>query len=192
MNFMYKNQQVMKKISSIILLIGLIWCANAQAPYHHSIGATLGNMNAVSYKTFFTDNIAFSVDAGFKWTLTSATYHEKQTGFVWHEAMIPMTIEVNPNVMYEGSTNVNGLHWLAGAGLSAGYAWSTYHDTWGTYKTYYGKLGVNAIGGVEYRFRFPLTLQADFRPGFGLLFNNHYNVTYFDWGLFVGARYIIQ
>ena len=55
-----------------------------------------------------------------------------------------------------------------------------------------GKLGVNAIGGVEYRFRFPLTLQADFRPGFGLLFNNHYNVTYFDWGLFVGARYIIQ
>lgn len=128
----------MKKISSIILLIGLIWCANAQAPYRHSIGATVGNtIFAVSYKTFFTDNIAFSVDAGLKWTLTSATYHEKQTGFVWHEAMIPMTIEVNPNVMYEGSTNVNGLHWLAGAGLSAGYAWSTYHDTWGTYKTYY-------------------------------------------------------
>ena len=190
---MYKNQQVMKKISSIILLIGLIWCANAQAPYHHSIGATLGNMNAVSYKTFFTDNIAFSVDAGFKWTLTSATYHDKQTGYVWHEAMTPMTIEVNPNVMYEGSTNVNGLHWLAGVGLSVGYYSEKYYDWFdGIHKYHFCKFGVNAIGGVEYRFRFPLTLQADFRPGYGLLCGKYYNIHYFDWGVNVGVRYTIQ
>ena len=182
----------MKKLSALLLLLGLVVALNAQAPYRHSVGVTLGNMEAFSYKTFFTDHLALSVDAGFKWTVTPATYHEKSTSYVWHGMTTPMTIEVNPNLMYERGTNVDGLHWLVGGGLSAGYAWSTYSSSWGIYKSYYGKIGVNAIGGVEYKFNFPLTLQADFRPGFGLLFNDHYNVTYFDWGVFVGARYTIQ
>lgn len=72
----------MKKISFIVLIMSLIVAVNAQAPYRHSIGVTLGNMEAFSYKTFFTDHLALSVDAGFKWTVTPATYHEKSTSYV--------------------------------------------------------------------------------------------------------------
>ena len=180
-------------MSALLLLLGLVVALNAQAPYRHSIGGTAGlNMFALSYKTFFTDHLALSVDAGYKWTPTLVTFHEKQTSYVWNRFLFPMAIEVNPNLMYERGTNVNGLHWLVGGGVSAGYAWVTYSNEWGIYKSFYGKLGVNAIGGVEYKFNFPLTLQADIRPGFGLLFNNHYNATYFDWGLYFGARYTIK
>lgn len=56
----------------------------------------------------------------------------------------------------------------------------------------FGKIGVNAIGGVEYKFNIPLTLQADLRPGFGLLFNKHFTINYFDWAICVGVRYTIK
>ncbi len=175
-----------------MLVLGLAWYAGAQAPYTHSLGVTFGNMEAFSYKIFLTDNIAISADVGFKWTLTRATYHEKGTNYIWRGSTTPMTIELNPNIMYESPAGRNNLYWFAGAGLSAGYAWSNYQYEWGVARISYGKFGMNAIGGVEYKFKFPLTLQADFRPGFGLLFNHNYNVTYFDWGIFVGARYTIR
>jgi hypothetical protein len=183
----------MKRLSLFLVALGLVWAVNAQAPYRHSIGVTLGNMEAFSYKTFFTDHLAFSVDAGYKWTLSPATYKQKGTSFAWHDGLSWVTsIEANPNLMYEASTNAGGLHWFVGGGLSAGYGWTNFtygdiHDY--HYRTFFGKMGVNAIGGIEYKFNFPLTLQADFRPGFGLMFNRDYNVHYFDWGVMVGARY---
>ena len=59
------------------MILGFFVAVNAQAPYRHSIGVTGGNLNAFSYKTFFTDHLAFSIDAGYKWTHTVSTYHEK-------------------------------------------------------------------------------------------------------------------
>lgn len=184
----------MKKLSTLLLILGLVVAVNAQAPYRHSIGGTLGNLNAFSYKTFFTDHLAFSIDAGYKWTHTYATYHEKGTNYaVNFRNFQPHTIEINPNLMYEAPTGKGGLHWFIGGGLSGGYSWANYYNGWyGTYRYYYGKFGVNAIGGIEYKFNIPLTLQADFRPGFGMMFNNHYHINYFDWGVNVGVRYTIQ
>lgn len=184
----------MKKLSALLMILGFFVAVNAQAPYRHSIGVTGGNLNAFSYKTFFTDHLAFSIDAGYKWTHTVATYHEKGTNYAFrHGGFFPTTIEVNPNLMYEAPTNAGGLHWFVGGGVSGGYSWATSYDGYyGYYKYYYGKIGVNAIGGVEYKFNIPLTLQADFRPGFGLMFNKHYDIHYFDWGVNVGVRYTIQ
>ena len=184
----------MKKISFIVLIMSLVVALNAQAPYRHSIGVTAGNMNAFSYKTFFTDHLAFSIDAGYKLTHTYATYHVKNSNTAYNiNNFFPNTFEVNPNLMYEAPTNAGGLHWFVGGGISGGYGWANYYDVWyGSYKYYYGKIGVNAIGGVEYKFNIPLTLQADFRPGFGMMFNKHYHINYFDWGVNFGVRYTIQ
>ncbi|MBP5664142.1 MAG: hypothetical protein J6X16_07720 [Bacteroidales bacterium] len=169
----------MKKISVILLslVMGMMLTVNAQAPYRHSIGVTLGNMEAFSYKTFLTDNFALSVDAGFKWTFAATRYGSG----------ISMSIEANPNFMYEAATGVDGLHWLAGGGLSLGMALPQVIGG-----SVAGKFGINAIGGVEYKFKIPLTLQADFRPGYGLLFNDDYGASYFDWGICVGVRYTIK
>ena len=41
-----------------ILAIGLTGSVFAQAPYKHSIGGTVGNFEAFSYKTFFTNHLA--------------------------------------------------------------------------------------------------------------------------------------
>lgn len=187
----------MKKICVFLLslVIGMMLNVKAQAPYQHSIGLTLGNMEAFSYKTFFTENFAFSVDAGFKWTVSSAQVRYKPDFFTYKGTVWPMNIEVNPNFMYEASAGLKGLHWFVGGGVSAGYSWSaTYKNHYYSYSydySYYsyGKIGVNAIGGVEYKFNIPLTLQADFRPGFGMLFNRNYTINYFDWGVCVGVRY---
>ena len=157
----------MKKISVILLglVMGMMLTVNAQAPYRHSVGGTVLNFNGFSYKTFLTDNLALSVDAGFKWTVFQG---------------IPLTGEVNPNIMYEAPTSANGLYWFAGGGLSLG-GWAGW-----------GKFGVNAIGGVEYKFNIPLTIQADFRPGYGLAFGRGFGYSYFDWGLCLGVRYTIN
>lgn len=190
----------MKKISVILLslVMGMMLTVNAQAPYRHSIGVTLGNMEAFSYKTFLTDNFALSVDAGFKWTISSAHLFYKPERFSWRGGVWPLTIEANPNFMYEAAAGPNGLHWFAGGGVSAGFSWSAiYHNHYNSYYHNYEyksfmKIGVNAIGGVEYKFKIPLTIQADFRPGFGFLFNRGYSVNYFDWALCVGVRYTIK
>ena len=72
------------------------------------------------------------------------------------------------------------MYWFAGGGLSLG-GWAGY-----------GKFGVNAIGGIEYKFNIPLTIQADLRPGFGLAFGYGGSFPYFDWGLCFGIRYTIN
>ncbi len=190
----------MKKISVILLglVMGMMLTVNAQAPYRHSIGATLGNMEAFSYKTFFTDNFAFSVDAGAKFTYSSARFlykpeHHPYSGAVWLTS-----IEANPNFMYEAPAGAKGLHWFVGGGVSAGFGWAyIYHNHYDAYyhdyyRNSFAKFGVNAIGGVEYKFNIPLTLQADIRPGFGLIMNKNYNIHYFDWAICVGVRYTIK
>lgn len=187
----------MKKISVILLslVMGMLLTVNAQAPYRHGIGATVGNYNAFSYKTFFTENLAFSVDAGFKWTTSPTTLVENPGHYVWHGHLSPMTIEANPNFMYEAAIGPKGLHWLAGGGISLGYSWHSYYNyaTYGGYIASYGKFGINAIGGVEYTFpNIPLTIQGDFRPGYGLLFRKNVTVNYFDWAVCAGVRYTIK
>lgn len=187
----------MKKISVILLslVMGMMLTVNAQAPYRHGIGATLGTMEAFSYKTFLTENLALSVDAGFKWTTSPATFVESPGAYTWKYHVTPMTIEVNPNFMYEAAIGSKGLHWLVGGGISLGYSWYTnngnYYD-YGRNTRVFGKFGINAIGGIEYKFNIPLTLQADFRPGYGLLFREHLAVSYFDWAVCVGLRYTLH
>ena len=171
-----------------VLFIGLVLVAlgtttYAQAPYKHSIGGVIGTFYGVSYKTFaFSEKLPLQVDLGTKMSFWG--------GLRWG-------LDVNPNLMYQQPISNIGLHWFAGGGVSLGYAFRRgghylldYDYNYRGYYGYgYGRFGVNAIGGVEYKFKFPLTVQADFRPGFGLLFRKNDTNPYFDWGVAVSARY---
>lgn len=158
----------MKRISIIIasLLLVFSFSLSAQAPYKHSVGLTLGSAVGISYKNFLKDNLALDINLGYHVTYFKGRCH---------------TFEVNPNIEYELSTHSDGLYWFVGGGLSLGYG------TPGA-----GKFGINAIGGVEYKFNIPLTLQLDLRPGFGTTFNSSGSWGYFDWGISLGVRYTIH
>ena len=180
----------MKRKILVAVLCAMFWMAgvlNAQAPYKHSIGATLGSMQAVSYKTFVTDHFAIQVDLGTKILCTDAVNQgqsHKWTGWnFWN-------LELNPNFLYEGNL-VSGLYGFAGGGVSLGYSWVFWKpnfigfDYWEK-----GKFGINAMLGLEYKLDIPLTLQFDFRPGYGLFFNDvQYYLHHFDWSVNVGVRY---
>ncbi|MCQ2265513.1 MAG: hypothetical protein MJZ46_05670 [Bacteroidales bacterium] len=191
----------MRKISIILLtlVMGFSVAVKAQAPYKHSVGGTLGTLEAVSYKTFFTDHLALDVNACYKITVGPAAYHINGITGSYNSTIFPRTIEVNPNLEYESATNKGGLLWFIGGGLSLGYCHNVgIRDNglsrgWGYAQPNWGKFGVNAIGGIEYKFNFPMTLQVDFRPGYGLLFDsNNETFSYFDWGLCVGVRYCLH
>lgn len=191
----------MKKISIILLtlVMGFSVAVNAQAPYKHSVGGTVGTLEAFSYKTFFTDHLTLDLNAGYKITVGPAAYHINGITGSYNSTIFPRTIEVNPNLEYESATNKGGLHWFIGGGLSLGYCPNvgiidrSLNRGWGYAQTNWGKFGVNAIGGIEYKFNFPMTLQVDFRPGYGLLFNgSKETLSYFDWALCVGVRYCLH
>ena len=178
----------MKKYSKILIafaiLMGVLMNVQAQAPYKKGIGVTVGNMQALSFKTFGGNHFAFQVDLGTKYIVTDGRFRNLNlTGInIW-------TLELNPNFMYEKNIT-KGLYLFGGGGLSLGYSWSSYYDYWYySYRADFGKFGINAIAGLEYKLNIPLTLQIDFRPGYGLLFGEHYTWSYFDWNLCAGVRY---
>ncbi|MCQ2270047.1 MAG: hypothetical protein MJZ52_02310 [Bacteroidales bacterium] len=191
----------MKKISIILLtlVMGFSVAVNAQAPYKHSVGGTLGTMEAFSYKTFFTNHLTLDLNAGYKFTVGPAAYCINGIKGSYNTTIFPSTIEVNPNLEYESTTGKSGLLWFIGGGLSLGYCPNvaivdkSLNRGWGFARTNWGKFGVNAIGGIEYKFNFPMTLQVDFRPGYGLLFDgSKETISYFDWALCVGVRYCLH
>ncbi|MDD4208757.1 MAG: hypothetical protein PHI52_00260 [Bacteroidales bacterium] len=141
----------------------------AQAPYKHSIGGILGFIEGGSYKTFVADNFAIQVDFGFRFS---------------HYAL---GADVNGNFMYEQAIK-NGFYWFAGGGLSVGPAFG---GTVFSNNPLGFRLGLNAIGGAEYKFaKIPLTLQADIRPGVAFYIYNNYFPVRFDYSFFnASARY---
>jgi hypothetical protein len=181
----------MKKNSIILLFIaifaGAAFHANAQAPYKNGIGVSVGNMQALTFKTFGGSHFAFQVDLGTKYITTDGRFKNLDlTGVnIW-------TLELNPNIMFEGRLT-GQLYGLLGLGASIGYSWNTisYQGILGFWHTRndFGKCGANGIFGLEYKFNAPVALQFDFRPGYGCLFADHYDAHYFDWSVNLGVRY---
>lgn len=155
------------------------------APYDNAVGATLGFMNSLNFKTFPTNHLALQFDLGYRFT------------WDYMHSYVPTILTINPNVMYEASAG-NGFYWFVGGGLNIGCAFPRYYyysETHNRYMGHCGKFvfGVNAIGGAEYKFaNIPLALQVDARPGFFLFANNKCHNPYilFDYNFFnISARY---
>ncbi len=175
----------MKKNIFIILALfmGISIAASAQAPYKNGIGVSVGNMQALSFKTFAGNHFAFQVDLGTKYIATDGHFKNADLTNVhfW-------TLELNPNIMFEGRL-AGGLYGLVGIGGSIGYSWSTFSWGWFNTRSDFGKCGANGIFGMEYKFKAPVALQFDFRPGYGCLFAEHFDAHYFDWSVNLGVRY---
>lgn len=176
-------------VAIIAILTTLTFTAQAQAPYKASIGITAGNMQALSFKAFGGSHFAFQVDLGTKVTKVNPRINNVQySGWeVWD-------LELNPNIMFEGHLT-KGLYGLVGIGGSIGYSWNTTVNTgWWIFnstRSDLGKCGGNAIVGFEYKFKAPIAMQLDFRPGYGCLFAEHFDAHYFDWGVNLGIRYTL-
>lgn len=171
----------------VAILSTTLLTVKAQAPYKNGFGISAGTMQALSFKTFGSDHFAFQLDLGTAFVTTSGRFQNvelKKVNF-W-------TLELNPNFMFEGHL-VGGLYGLAGLGGSIGYCWSDiqYQGVFGLTLTRndFGKCGANAIVGLEYKFRSPLAVQIDFRPGYGCLFAKHFAAHYFDWSANLGIHY---
>lgn len=164
----------MKKITMLFLCLGISLMVFAQAPYKHSVGVYFGSFNGITYKAFNSGSTGFQVDAGLKLNFPRVDNH----------TVMAYSVEVNPNVFRQMSIpQVNGLYWLLGGGAGIGAA---FHPNYSWFK-----LGVNAIGGIEYKFNIPLALQLDLRPGLGFMIGNPTRL-YFDWTLSFSARYVIR
>ena len=171
----------------IALMAGIMFHANAQAPYKNGIGVSVGNMQALTFKTFGGNHFAFQLDLGTKYITTDGRFRNMDLKGVnfW-------TLELNPNIMFEGRL-AGSLYGLVGLGASIGYCWKTilYQGILGDWHTRsdFGKCGANGIVGMEYKFNAPIALQFDFRPGYGCLFAERYDAHYFDWSVNLGVRY---
>lgn len=180
----------MKKLKSTLilsLLVSIALTAQAQAPYQHSIGATVGfSTEAISYKTFPTDHFAIQLDLGPKYN------HCIILGYGSRH----LSMEIAPSFMYEGHF-VKGLFGFVGGGFSLGFTWWPSVSYYVSYSpdmqihNIMGKGGVHSIIGLEYKFDIPLTLQVDFRPGYFFQFNHEFIGDHtFEWGLpSIGVRY---
>lgn len=184
----------MKKYLVIILLAAMAVPALG-ADYRHGLGFVVGSKEGFSYKGFFTDNLAIQVDAAWQINRTVgclqyASYSSDTRNLSFWDASI------NPNLLWQDEAvrfSWGSLDWFAGGGLSAGVA-GPFNNSRYDYleEDMFGKLGVNAIGGVELAFRQPIALSLDFRPGYALgVFNSdsEYRVHAFDWAATIGLRY---
>jgi hypothetical protein len=134
----------------------------AHVPYKASVGGILLVCGyGPSFKTFFTGDFAFQTDIFFKLLFTPLI----EKGYVVQNFTFYSSISINPNFMYQKKIKTKDtydLFFFTGTGVSLGI----------TPIRGNGKFGVNAILGLELVFIFPLTVQFDIRPGYGLLFNS--------------------
>ncbi len=180
----------MKKYISLALLCFATLCLSAQN-YKHSIGGMVGSMYGVSYKGFIlgVEHLALQGDLGVR-LMSTAAGNGNYTG-----SMSMYTFELNPNVVYQntiGEFDEGRVDWYAGGGLSLGLCGDLYPMRVGNYVYYspvLGKFGLNTVAGAEIVFDAPVDLSLDFRPGYGVAFNDNYHVSFFDWALVASVRY---
>ena len=175
-------------LAGIIAFCLLLAPAAGAQTYKNSFGVTLGSFNSLSYKSFLTDRLAAQLDLGFNLTATPATIHTKAGGVSVKATgdMSYWTFEFNPELLYQSTAwRGNGqLDWYFGAGLSLGL-----QEDWNITATQ-GKWGINAALGIEYiPSSVPFTFGLDFRPGYGMLFDNASYTSVFDWKLAAAIRY---
>ena len=189
----------MKKIFTVLAAALMI---SLSASAQHEIGGIVGGLMGASYKYWFTDNLALQADLAVG--LTQAAYEHYSCG--------QYDFTINPNALYHFDL-IDNLKLYTGGGISFGLMDGLASGTAMSYAPRYitipgygefdvpnyhhggstvsGKFGINAVVGLAYKFdAVPVVLAFDFRPGYGLSFNDSkYTAHFFDWKLAFAVRY---
>ncbi len=150
--------------------VGII-SAKAQSDYKSAIGGRFGSPNAFSYKTFITKPGAIELNVGFAAPIYGTFI--RLGGMYQHHFPIG---------------DIDGFKWYVGGG--------PFFDIY-SYKNGYGdygstSLGINAVGGVDYKFKtIPLNLSADLMPSIFLGKDLYYNSNFRGYGG-LSVRYVIK
>jgi hypothetical protein len=147
--------------------------------YTHSVGIAVGSSFGLAYKYFFKDNWALKVD------ITDNAFKGH-----WDAYTIFTNFDFNPNVVYQmpiKTFKTCRLDFFVGGGTTLGFGY-LYLDSYTSYDTdeisshncvddwwyidrYSGMSfiwGLNGILGLELNLAIPMTIELDFRPGYGL------------------------
>lgn len=164
-------------------------------PYKKSLGIVAGNLLGLSYKYISPyKKFAYQMDLGGRFVRGSEYYNERLHFKGW-------SLEMNHNFLYQGHIkrwDDYCLDFFFGGGFSSGgilggdeqYYWE---GDWHHDPNIGIKVGLNAMLGMEFMFeRIPLSLQLDFRPGYGFYYNfgtDNMFPAFFDYAIAASVRY---
>lgn len=140
--------------------------------YTHSVGIAVGSSFGLAYKYFFKDNWALKVD------ITDNVF--KGIGYTYYSGIFA-DFDFNPNMVYQmpiKTFKTCRLDFFAGGGTTFGWAYVSYTR----YYTEFGDTfvwGLNGILGLEINLAIPMTIEFDFRPGYGLFAGSIYSDYYY-------------
>ena len=182
----------MKKL--FIIAIAIIACTiTANAQYRYASGPIVGSLYGGSYKMYCSEHIVLQTDlyVGLHNVVGNVFFEGIEYGRLveghWDFAL-------NPSIQYQApicDVKVGWLNYFAGAGITGGLAM----EYAGSYL--YGKIGANAIAGIEYVFEgIPFSVSADFRPGYGYMIGVPLGIKtemhMFDWSIGFALRYYVK
>lgn len=176
----------MKKF--IIFCLALLAAVSINAQ-QREIGVIAGGMNGLSYKRWFSYNVALQTDLAVGLTLAPMSAYYNGTKIL-AGASSQYDFTLNPNLVYHIDMPASFKLYLGG-GLNIGMVSDLKNAN---PNAIYGKAGVNALAGISYGFEgSPWVLAFDFRPGYGFAFRNenypHFH--FFDWKLAAALRYTL-
>lgn len=176
----------MKKFITFCLAMLAAVSISAQ---QREIGVVVGGMNGLSYKRWFSYNVALQTDLAVGLTKAPMVGYLNGTKLV-SGASSQYDFTLNPNLVYHIDMPASFKLFLGG-GLNIGMV-SDIKNT--NPNLIYGKAGANAMLGLSYGFgNSPWVLAFDFRPGYGFAFRDEYAAHYhfFDWKLAAALRYTL-
>lgn len=174
----------MKKIFTLALVALFSMSMMAQ----HEIGGIVGGMNGASYKYWLTSDLAIQTDLAVGLTAAYAGTYYKGTNLLGTSyQMDHYDFMLNPNLAYHFQLPAN-FKLYVGGGVGLGLM-GTFNGS-----GVIGKFGANAMVGAAYHFNgLPLVMALDFRPGYGLGFDDASSphISMFDWKLGLAVRYVL-
>lgn len=173
----------MKKIFTLFAAVMMAVTVSAQ----HEIGGIVGGLNGLSYKYWFSDNLAIQADLAVG--LTQAASGQNIPGYGYQNSDFPMfDFTINPNLLYHIGLPAN-FKFFVGGGINFGMMSDLRFVSYST-NVLSGKFGINTDLGFSYDIQaVPLVLAFDFRPGYGMQFTDQYGGSFFDWKLAFAVRY---
>ena len=127
---------------------------------NHSIGINFGWLNGVSLKFHLKKKFYLQTDLGLSYSASPLVFIHQVFG-----PLVYLGYGGQVCVLYECSFPMkSNVFWITGAGMSLFKSIGSIPDIPGF------KSGINAVLGIEWTFKIPLSIRLDTRQGYGVLF----------------------